>query len=75
MEITGIGRGVKTVWEQALEGSPLSRVHQPHQLAEENSSGHGLVYLGAEGRFVTSWNHRMLRQMGPPRSSDSPPPF
>lgn len=56
---------------------------QAHQLAEENSSGRGraaagmcrLVYFGAEGHFITSWNHRMLTQTGPQRSSDSTPLF
>lgn len=41
MEITELGQGVRTAWEQNLEGTqgPLSGIHQPHQLAEENSSG------------------------------------
>lgn len=54
----------------------LCRVHPSRQLAEEESTGRAqpaagacrLVYFGAEGHFITSWNHRMLKQMGPDRS-------
>lgn len=85
VEITFLGQGVRRAQEENLERSqgPLCGVRPPDQLAEEDTPDRAhivagacrLVYFGAEGHFIISWNHRMLKQMGPKRSSDSTPLF
>ena len=84
VEITFLGQRVRTAQEQNLERTQGPLQGPPsRRLAEEESTGRAqaaagacrLVYFGAEGHFITSWNHRMLKQMGPDRSSDSTPLF
>ena len=85
VEITFLGQGVRTVSGTELGENPRPSLQGPPSrwLAEEESTGRTqaaagacrLVYFGAEGHFITSWNHRMLKQMGPDRSSDSTPLF